>query len=136
MAEVPSFQEVVSEQSEASLLDDEKIADDIQSVKNLIEYGLPIDVNNAYNTTIDLGKITYDDFIPEQSIARTHIEAAIALFVLSYQTSVIYEVKEANRIITAHPGIILLEDNQVVIAITSSFPSDGPALLKFRTDLS
>jgi hypothetical protein len=135
MTEVPAFPEEVSEQSEASFVDNEKMVSDIESVKNLLAYGLPIDVRNAYNTTVDLGKVPYDECIPEQMEAQAHIKAARELFSLSYEKSVRYEVEEANRILTAYPGIILTEDNRTVISVIAVWHGDGSASLEFQTDL-
>jgi hypothetical protein len=135
MTEVPAFPEEVSEQSEASFVDNEKMVSGLESVKNLLAYGLPIDVRNAYDTTVDLGKVPYDEFIPEQMEAQAHIKAARELFASSYEKSVMYEVEEANRILTAYPGIILTEDNRTVISVIAVWHGDGSASLEFQTDL-
>lgn len=135
MTEVPAFQEGVSEQSEASFVDNEKMVSGLESVKNLLAYGLPIDVRNAYDTTVDLGKVPYDEFIPEQMEAKALIKAARELFASSYEKSVMYEVEEANRILSAYPGIILTEDNRAVISVIAVWHGDGSASLEFQTDL-
>lgn len=135
MTEVPAFPEGVSKQPEASFVYSEEMVSGIESVKNLIEYGLPIDIRNAHDTLVELGNIPYDEFIPEQMEAKAHVEAAIALFTLSYKKSVIFEVEEANRILTANPGIILLEDNRVVVSVIAVWDGDGTASLEFQTDL-
>jgi hypothetical protein len=135
MTEMPAFSKGVSEQSEASFVESEKMTEDVQSVKDLVEYGLPVDVQNAFTACKELSVVTYDDFIPEQREAKAHIEAALVLFRSSYSQSVAYEVKEANRILELYPGSVQRE-GRAVTSVNAVSQSDGSALLLFQTDHS
>ena len=108
--------------------------DDQAFVQELINYGFPRDIQNAYNESVALSKISFDEFIPEQDQAKEHIEKARQLFQLSYVKSVDYTLAEANRIVAKYPGLALINGAPLTHTSVVWQPS-GEAYLEFQTDL-
>ena len=108
--------------------------DDQAFVQELIEHGIPVDIQNAHNESVVLSKISFDEFIPQQDEAKEHIEKARQLFQLSYLKSVDYTVEEANRIVAKYPGFAFI--NGVPLThISVVWQPSGEAYLEFQTDL-
>lgn len=132
MSEIPEFHKEVSEQSGASFVESDQAIEDIKYVQDLAEFGLPVDIKSAHETIVELSRIEYDEFMPQQTEAKKHIDAAIQLFTSSYHQSVDYTIQEANRIIAVYPDIHYPHYGKVT-AVRAVWQKDGSAHVDFQT---
>lgn len=107
--------------------------EDITHLRRVVEHGLPLDIENAYDEAKTLRAIVCDD-TTEQQAAKAHIWQAVELFEQSYRMWVAYELGELRRIIAQCAGNIRL-GGQPVVDAEVVWLSTGRARIHFITAL-